>query len=73
MIWHKFPHLPSEGAHILAIYKGSCESNCFQMVIRSLEDMGPIEKWCYYEDYKNGKERKILNSINREAGKENGS
>jgi len=60
MTWHSFPHLPEEGAHIIALYKGCKKGNYFEMKIREGEGFSHIEKWCYYEDYEELMKRKIL-------------
>jgi len=37
MSWHSFPHMPEEGAHILALYKGCKRGNYFEMTVREGE------------------------------------
>ena len=59
MSWHSFPHMPEEGAHILVRYKGCEVGNHFEMWVRDGEGLGHIEKWCYYQDYQEAKERNI--------------
>ena len=59
MVWHSFPHLPEEGAHILAKFKGSDLGNLFEMRIRQQEGLEHIEKWCYYDEYQEILKRKI--------------
>lgn len=61
MTWHTFPHVPEDGAHILVKFVGCEEGNYFEVKIRGNNRMTHIEKWCYYEDYKNVIERKLLN------------
>lgn len=59
MSWHTFPHIPEEGAHIFFQYKGCKSGNYFEMIVREGEGLGHIEKWCYYEDYKNSFNRRL--------------
>lgn len=59
MTWHHFPHVPEKDAHIIAIYKGCKDGNHFEMRVREAEALIPLEKWCYYDDYKESIERKI--------------
>lgn len=61
MSWHSFPHIPESGAHILLRYKGCDDRNLFEMTVREGDEMNHIEKWCYYDDYKESLKRKILN------------
>ncbi len=61
MSWHSFPHLPEEGAHIIALFKGCKVGNYFEITVREGEGFGHLEKWCYYEDYELLMKRKILN------------
>ena len=61
MSWHRYPHVPEEGAHILALFKGCLVGNYFEMRVREGEGLGHIDKWCYYQDYQEAKERKLIN------------
>lgn len=63
MTWHKFPHVPENGAHILIKFKGTPEGNYFEMNCIEGENMGVIDKWCYFEDYQNIKKRKISHVV----------
>ena len=61
MIWHSFPTVPEYGSHILVYFKGCQENGYVEMVMREPEGMGYIEKWCYFDDYKEFMERKVKN------------
>lgn len=66
MIWYTFPHMPEAGAHILVKYKGCKDGNYFEMIVREVDTLGHIEKWCYFQDYKESMERKLKNLPNQE-------
>lgn len=61
MSWHSFPHVPEEGAHILVRYRGCKDGNYFEMKVREGEALSHIDKWCYYDDYKESIQRRLLN------------
>jgi hypothetical protein len=61
MIWHHYPHLPEIGSKILVKYKGCEENNLFPLNVREWEGLRHIEKWCFYEDFKEEIERKLRN------------
>ena len=56
MEWYEFPHLPEKGDHILAKYQKS--EKLFEIVVLEEDKIGPIERWCYFEDYEKLKEYK---------------
>lgn len=64
MTWHSFPHVAEEGACIIVNYKNTDDNNLHKIFVKDGEDFSPIEKWCYYEDYKDFIKKEIyMNSF----------
>lgn len=61
MTWHTPPHLPEPGARIIVKFNGCKIGNYFDYTVREHEGLGHIEKWCYYEDYQQAIQRKLVN------------
>lgn len=63
MVWHKFPHMPEIGAHIIADIGVTDMETLYELTIREGESISHINKWCYYDEYKAAVKREIREKL----------